>query len=241
MHARPPGRRRAVAFAAALALGLGAWNNLVITRLPGSPASYVPANVAATGLVLLAARAIGLSWAEVGLDRTRLRAGLAWGGICVAGVVAGCAAGLAVPALRPLFADARLAGADGGDIAYQVLVRIPFGTVLWEETAFRGVLLAALTRVLPVPAAIAGSAAVFGVWHIRPTLSAVAANDLAEGPLGRGLTVVLGCALTAGAGVLLAWLRTRSGSLVAPLLLHLATNDVGTLAAAAAHRLGRVS
>jgi membrane protease YdiL (CAAX protease family) len=119
-----------------------------------------------------------------------------------------------------------------------VLFRIPFGTVLWEETAFRGVLLAALTRVLPVHAAIAASAAVFGVWHIRPTLSAVAANDLADGPLGRGLAVLLGCAVTAGAGVLFAWLRMRSGSLVAPVLLHLATNDVGTLAAAAAHRLG---
>jgi uncharacterized protein len=173
----------------------------------------------------------------VGLDGSRLRAGLAWGGVCAAPVVAGGAAGLAIPAVRPLFADARLAGADGSEVAYQVLIRIPFGTVLWEETAFRGVLLAALTRVLPVRAAIATSAAVFGFWHIRPTLSAVTANDLAGRPLERGLAVFLGCAVSAGAGVLFAGLRMRSGSLVAPVLLHLATNDVGTLAAAAAHRL----
>jgi membrane protease YdiL (CAAX protease family) len=38
--------------------------------------------------------------------------------------------------------------------------------------------------------------------------------------------------------VLFAWLRVRSGSLLAPVLLHLATNALGTLAAAAAHRLG---
>ncbi|MEX5716937.1 CPBP family intramembrane glutamic endopeptidase [Geodermatophilus maliterrae] len=237
MHARPPGRGRALAFAAPLVLVLGAWNNLVVTRLPGHPASYVPANVTATVLLLVAARAVGLSWRDLGVDRRRLPAGLRWGGVPSAVVAAGCAAGLAIPALRPLFADARLAGADGGEVAYQVLVRIPLGTVLWEEVAFRGVLLAALARIVPPPAATGTAAVVFGFWHVRPTLSAVAANDLVEGPVLRGLAVVLGCAVTAAAGVLFAWLRVRSGSLLAPVLLHLATNTLGTLAAAAAHRL----
>lgn len=238
MHAGPVGRRRALALTAPLVLFLGAWNNVVVPRLPGSPGSYVVANVAATGSLLLAARAAGIPWAELGLDRRRLGAGLRWGGVCSAVVAAGCAAGLALPAVRPLFADDRVAGADGGEIAYQVLVRIPLGTVLWEEIAFRGVLHAALARLLPLRAAVAVSAVVFGFWHIRPTSSAVAANDLADGPVGRGLIVLLGCLVTAGAGVLFTWLRTRSGSLLAPVLLHLATNTLGTLAAAAAHRLG---
>ena len=237
MHARPVGRGKALAFVAPLVVFLGAWNNLVVTRLPGAPGSYVPANLLATGLLLLAARAAGLSWEELGLSRRRVRAGLRWGGPCCAVVAVGCATALAIPAVRPLFADARLAGADGAEIAYQVLVRIPLGTVLWEEIAFRGVLLAALTRLIPPPAAIAASAVVFGSWHIRPTLSAVAANDLAGGPVARVLAVVLGCAVTAGAGWLFAWLRVRSGSLLAPALLHLATNTLGTLTAAAAHRL----
>jgi membrane protease YdiL (CAAX protease family) len=38
--------------------------------------------------------------------------------------------------------------------------------------------------------------------------------------------------------VLFVALRQRSGSLLAPVLLHLATNVLGVLAAAAAHRLG---
>jgi membrane protease YdiL (CAAX protease family) len=38
--------------------------------------------------------------------------------------------------------------------------------------------------------------------------------------------------------VLFTWLRLRSGSLLAPALLHLATNTLGTVAAAVAHRLG---
>jgi membrane protease YdiL (CAAX protease family) len=49
---------------------------------------------------------------------------------------------------------------------------------------------------------------------------------------------VLACLGTAAAGVLFAELRLRSGSLLAPALLHLATNCLGLLAAAAAHRLG---
>jgi membrane protease YdiL (CAAX protease family) len=38
--------------------------------------------------------------------------------------------------------------------------------------------------------------------------------------------------------VLFAWLRMRSGHLLAPALLHLATNSLGTVAAAVAHRTG---
>jgi membrane protease YdiL (CAAX protease family) len=45
------------------------------------------------------------------------------------------------------------------------------------------------------------------------------------------------CLATAAAGVLFSWLRLRSGSLLAPGLLHVATNSMGTLAAAAALRL----
>jgi membrane protease YdiL (CAAX protease family) len=138
---------------------------------------------------------------------------------------------------RPLLTDARVAGLGAGEVAYRALVHVPLGTVLWEELAFRGVLLAALARVLTLRAAVAVSAAVFGVWHVRPTLSAVAVNDLVSGPLLVWSTVLLGCAATALAGILLAWLRLRTGSLLAPALLHLATNSLGTLAAAAAYAL----
>jgi membrane protease YdiL (CAAX protease family) len=218
-------------------LFLGAWNNVVVPRLPGAPGSYVAANVVATALLLGSARAAGLSWEELGLSPRRVRAGVRWGGLCSAVVAVGCTSALAIPALRPLVADARLADADGAEVAQQVLVRIPLGTVLWEEVAFRGVLLAALSRMVPPPAAIRASAVVFGFWHVRPTLSAVAANDLAGGPLARILIVGVGCALTAGAGWFFAWLRVRTGSLLAPALLHLATNTLGTLTAAAAPRL----
>jgi membrane protease YdiL (CAAX protease family) len=221
---------------AALVPTLGAWNNLLVHRLPGRPVSYVVANVAATAVLLAAARAGGLSWGELGLDRRRLAAGARWGGACAAVVAAGYGTSLAVPALRPLLGDARAAGLDGGELAGQALVRIPLGTVLWEEVAFRGVLLATLGRLLSRRGATAASAALFGLWHVRPTLAALSANDLAEGPLARAGAVLLACLGTAAAGVLFAQLRLRSGSLLAPALLHLATNSLGVLAAAAARR-----
>lgn len=218
-----------------LVVVLCAWNNVVVTRVPGP---YALVNGTATVVLLAAARAGGLSWAELGLDRRRLGAGLRWGGGCAALVACGYAVALAVPGLRPLLTDARVAGLDGGEIAARVLVRIPVGTVLWEEVAFRGVLLAALLRVTSPRAAVAVSAAVFGLWHVRPTAAAVAANDLPGGPVLLVAAVALGCLVTAAAGVLFVALRQRSGSLVAPVLLHLATNTLGLLAAAAAHRLG---
>jgi membrane protease YdiL (CAAX protease family) len=237
VHARPVGRRKAVVFAASTSLLLGAWNNLVVTRLPGYPASYVPGNLAATVVLLAAARTVGIGWHELGFDPRRLREGWRWGRAGAAAVAAGYTIGLSVRSLRRLLDDARVAGADGGEIAYQVLVRIPLGTVLWEETAFRGILLAALLRVLPPRSAIGASAAVFGFWHIRPTLSAMAANDLGGGSPGRAAGAAAACVSTAAAGVLFTALRIRSGSLLAPVLVHAATNCLGMLAAAAAHRL----
>jgi membrane protease YdiL (CAAX protease family) len=238
MRARPPGWTRVVVLATALSAVLAAWNDVVVTRVPGYPGSYVPVNTTATGVALIAARRAGLTWSELGLSRRRLRAGLRLGGAGVALVTAAYGTALGVPALRPLLRDARVEGLDGADLARQVLVRIPLGTVLWEEVAFRGVLLAALLRLVPQGAAVTASSALFGVWHVRPTLEALAANDLGRGPVRTGAAVALACCGTAVGGALFAQMRTRSGSLVAPLLLHLAANALGTLAAAAAFRLG---
>ena len=116
-------------------------------------------------------------------------------------------------------------------MAYQALVRIPAGTVLWEEAAFRGVLQASLRRVLPRPAAIAVTSAVFGLWHVRPTADALRINQLAPGQRAAAGPVAAAVAATAVAGLLLSGLRERSGSLAAPMLLHLSANCGAVLAA----------
>ncbi len=237
MHARSPGRREAALFTVPLVLGLPAWNNFVVPRLADGRWSYVLANATATGAVLAAARATGLSWQELGLGRGRLSAGLRAGARGAVLVASSYAAALAIPRLRPLLTDARVAGLDDRQIAYQVLLRIPVGTVLWEEVAFRGVLHAALARALPAPTAVAVGAAVFGTWHVRPTITALSVNRLADRPVARCSFVASGCLGAAAAGVVFTGLRLHSGSLFAPAVVHLATNSLGTLAARAAHRL----
>lgn len=226
---------RAWVLPAGLAVVLLAWNNVVVAAVPHG--AYVAVSAAATVVLLAVARASGLTWAQLGLARRHIRAGLRWGGAAFALVAAGCAVAVLIPSLRPLFIDARTAGLDGGELLTRVLLRIPVGTVLWEEVAFRGVLLAVLARVLPLRRAVLSSAAVFGLWHVRPTVSGLAVNGLAEDPWSRAAAVALVCLATAAAGLLFSWLRLRSGSLLAPVLLHLATNVLGTVAAVTAGRL----
>ena len=198
---------------------------------------YPVVNGSAAAAAVATGMASGLSAGELGLGRERLGTGLRLGSAVAAPVVGAYGVAVLVPAWRPLLDDQRIAGLDGRQLAYQVLVRIPVGTVMWEEIAFRGVLQASLRRVLPEPWAGTAGAAVFGLWHIRPTAGALAVNGLATGRRARILAVTGVVAGTAGAGALLSVLRERSGSLAAPVLLHLAANCTGALAAALAGRL----
>jgi uncharacterized protein len=231
-----PRRRADVGFAIASCVVLAAYNNLA-GMLPWHHRRYTLLNVCATGAALAAAAASGLTAADLGLGREELRPGLRLGSAAAAATAGGWVLIAAVPATRPVLRDERIAGLSGRAVAYQVLVRIPLGTVLWEETAFRGMLQAALCRVMPGGAAIAVTSGVFGIWHIGPTAGALRVNGLADRP-GKILAgVTAGVAATAASGVLLSWLRVRSGSLAAPILLHLATNCGGALTAWAVARI----
>ena len=224
-------------FAAGVAVCLALYNNFV-HLVPGHRALYVPLNLALAAGLLWLARHSGLSWSALGLDRGWLRRGLAWGVGPVLAVTVAYGAALVVPAGRDLLQDERVAGLSAAELAYQTLVRIPFGTVVLEEVAFRAVLLAAWGRVHSVRAAVMVSSALFGLWHVRPTLSALEVNDLAGGPWERTLAVGGAVAFTAGAGLVFCWLRLRAESLLAPASLHVAVNSFGTVAAFFAHRWG---
>lgn len=195
------------------------------------PAWYVPVNLLATiGLLWLAHR-IHLTTGELGLQREHVPSGLSWGlaaGLVVAAVLA---LGAAIPATRPLFDDARTAGIGSGLLAYRALVRIPLGTVLLEEVAFRSVLLATWRRVASLPSAVIGSSVVFGLWHIRPAIDLLLENDVAAGGPARVLAVLGAVAVTTVAGIAFCWLRIKSGSLLAPVLAHLAANSLATVLA----------
>ncbi|WP_344413909.1 CPBP family glutamic-type intramembrane protease [Pseudonocardia ailaonensis] len=203
--------------------------NLLVTLV--WPAWVVPWNVLVTALLLLIARLSGLSLADVGLGGNPGR-GLAVGGVAVLVVAAGYGLALAFPATRAAFVDTRAAGSVGA-LLYAALLRIPFGTVLLEEVAFRGVL----------PALAGGgwwrgtlvSSALFGLWHVIPSLglnSANAAVGAVLGSWGDAGRAALAVLFTFGVGVVLCWLRRRGGDhLAAPALAHLATNCLGVVAA----------
>jgi uncharacterized protein len=208
--------------------------NVVDIRVAHAALVLGPAGAA--GLLALA-RWAGLSWAELGLGQGTWRRGLLWGGAAICAVAAVFAVGAALPVTRSAFRDTRYDFAWGHALL-TAFVLIPVGTVLFEEVAFRGVLWGLLRRRHGTLVATSFSSALFGLWHVLPSLG-LAADDQAIGTaVGSGSSgqavSVLGTVLFTGlAGVVFCELRRRSGSLLAPAGLHWATNALGVLAATA--------
>ena len=133
-----------------------------------------------------------------------------------------------------LIADERVAELSAWHVAFQALVRIPLGTALFEEFAFRGVLYGVFSRRGFLFGAVASSVP-FGLWHIRPMVEVVEANAPDAQAWVVGLLVVSGVVVTAVAGLGLCWLRTRGGGILAPTVLHAGVNSLSLVAAAIAH------
>jgi membrane protease YdiL (CAAX protease family) len=225
-----------VAFAAAAAAVLTVYNNLAGAQ-SWHHRWYPAVNACAAAAALSAAAAAGFTAEDLGLSPQRLRPGLRLGAAAAVPVVAALGLAALIPATRPLLDDERVARLGRRQLAYHVLLRIPLGTVAWEEIAFRGILHAALRRVLAEPAATAVAAAVFGLWHIRPTAEALALNQLTPTRGARIAAITAVAAGTAAAGAFLSCLRARSGSLAAPAMVHLAANGTAPLASALARAI----
>lgn len=166
---------------------------------------------------------------ELGTERSRLGAGLRWGGAALVIVTVVVVATAFVPALAGVLADDRVE-VSTAEMLVHVLVTIPIGTVVLEELAFRGLLLGLLRRVTSTGWAVLADSLLFGLWHVAPAVmsaddNAAVADVAASGP-GLAATVVATVLITAVAGLVFCWLRLRSRSIVAPALAHLATNSV---------------
>ena len=209
----------------------------VLTNLVLPEWSYVPYRVVTVAVVLiLAVRLGGLSWAELGLARADLGRGLRWGGVCMGAVAAVYVVGALLPWTQDLFRDDRVAELSGGEVLYAALIAVPFGTVLAEELVFRGAILGLGNRIWRTVAAVAVSSLLFGVWHVAPAWDITEVNPDAEElsagvPYAQALGVVVAVIGTSIAGAVFCWLRLRSRSLLAPAMLHVATNSFGYLAA----------
>jgi membrane protease YdiL (CAAX protease family) len=193
----------------ALALLVGGLGAAVVARSVVVPRRWhLPYNLAMGAFAVGVGRLGGLTAADMGCARRDVPAGLRVGGIAFAAV----SSVVAVGAVAGLLDDPE-ADVGAGEMALRVLVVIPVGTVVVEELVFRGALQGFLDRLTSPGPAMAIGAGLFGLWHVPPIW-------------GEGVGVVVGTvAATTVAGVGFTWLRRRSGSIVAPMLAHLATNS----------------
>jgi membrane protease YdiL (CAAX protease family) len=127
-------------------------------------------------------------------------------------------------------------GGLGRAALWAVLVVIPLGTVLPEELAFRGLLLALLGRRYGVLAGTLLSSALFGLWHVVASLGGGTANATMASVVGADaagtvVRVIVTVVFTSLAAVVLCWLRLRSRSLIAPVLAHWTVNGLGVIVA----------
>ena len=191
-------------------------------------ALYVPTNLVTAAVVVFISRRLVTPY-DMGM--TNWARGARWGvAVTLVGLGAYLVA-LLTPGLTELFNDSRV---DDGvpRLFYEVFIRIPLGTVLLEEVAFRGVLPAVFEKHVSRLRAVVMASVLFGLWHVLPSLSLADVNPVFEGLLGTGLAGKLGGVAIAVFGTFLiglwlCFLRYRSGSILAPLIVHTASNTGG--------------
>ncbi len=165
------------------------------------------------GLLALVTRA------PLGLRPPRLWAGLRLGSAAGAVAATAIAATTSLPAVRRSMSHRDLPASVPG----WLVLRIPVGTVWAEEAAFRAALVTAGSTAFGNSGGRLLQAAAFGLSHI-PDARAM------------GEPVVATVLATGIGGWLFGRIADRSGSLAAPLLVHLAINEAGAVAALAARR-----
>jgi uncharacterized protein len=193
--------------------------------LVGPP--LVSASILTTVLVLVAWRARA-TLADLGLARADVGPGLRWGAGAFGTVLLVLVVAALLPATNGFLHDSR-AEISGGQLFYQLTVSILLVTAIPEEFAFRGVLLGSALRLWGSWRATLITSALFGLWHIGPTLHAMS-DDRIRGTsvtaIGQVLVVIGAVSITFAAGLAFCWLRLRSRSLVAPIVAHMATNGI---------------
>ncbi len=174
----------------------------------------------------------GNSWTDMGLGWGYLFWGFLWAVGSIIIVTLGYIVASSFRKGRDAMHDERVSSLSGPKMMFNALVEVPFGTVLFEEIAFRAVLFSMLARRFGVVWALVISAILFGLWHILPSIgsheqSSALGNVVGKGRKGAILAVVLSVVTTTIAGVVFAFLRLISGSVLAPMGLHWATNGMG--------------
>ncbi|CAM4199460.1 CAAX amino terminal protease self- immunity [Mycobacterium basiliense] len=196
--------------ALSLAAGLVGWS-FVGPRLPARWRVPLQAGLGS----LLAA----FAGTPLGFRPPRLWAGLRLGSTAAAAATTAIAVTTPLPAVRLSMSARELPASAAGWLGLQ----IPLGTVWAEEAAFRAALGTLGARGFGHAGGRLLQAGAFGLSHI--------ADARATGAPPAPTVLVTGLA-----GWLFGWLADRSGSLAAPILVHLAINETGAAAALAVQR-----
>jgi uncharacterized protein len=194
-----------------------------------------PSRYAWVSVTLLTAALVLIAWitgatrADLGLEPADVPAGMRYGAGAAGIVLLVLIVAAVIPAANGFLHDSR-AQISGGRLLYELAVPILLLTAVPEEFAFRGVLLGSALRLWGPWRASLITSALFGLWHIAPTLHTMSGNAEvanASASLAGQVLVVLGSvAITFLAGLAFCWLRLRSGSLIAPVIAHVATNGL---------------
>ena len=203
------------------------WGNavayLVEPELPGDDPVAVAAGLALIALSLTFARARGLGRADLGLvPRWRwLTLGAGFGAVAA---LVGVLVLRSPPLLGRPVTYAPIATVSDAKLALHLAFYLPLSVVLPEELGFRGALLGALRAARGGGRAVVGSAVTFACWHAVTIYLTVAQTDLRGPFFALGITGAFAVVLVGGAAF--AWLRLRSGTLLATVGLHWAFNAV---------------
>jgi membrane protease YdiL (CAAX protease family) len=189
-----------------LAAALIGWSGLVAPRLPAR--WLVPIQAALGGVLVSSAEA------PLGLRPPALWRGVRLGFAVVGAVAAAVGSSTALPPVRHAMCERELPR----PASVWLLIRIPIGTVWSEEAAFRGALGTVAAQAFGPRLGRVLQAIAFGLSHV--------ADARGAGESVGGTVLVTGVA-----GWAFGWLHDRAGSLVAPMLAHLAINEAGAVAA----------
>jgi membrane protease YdiL (CAAX protease family) len=229
------------------AVALTAAYNVALNRhLPQM--THLPANLAASGVLLLLARQTGVGRDDLGLAPEAAGPGARTGLMVAAGAAGVVIAGASFQPTRRFFVDEKVRDHTTAELTYHTLLRIPIATALGEELVFRAALLGLFGRGRSRGVAVAATSALFGLWHILPTVESLGPARAAESepgttpcPPGTGAgrraragraALVTGVVVaTAGAGAAFAALRLRSKSVLAPVVAHAGLNVAALIAA----------
>lgn len=229
---RPPRQQTMHGWHILAIVALTGYANVIANRVL-SPWWHIVFNLGILGVAVAIARHAGVTTAQLGYRRDRFGRGFAVGGIVMGVIAAGILIGVAIPMSREFFYDERVIERSTMVVLFDAFIRIPIATAFYEETLFRGVLFGMFARRWAVLWAALASNALFGLWHILPTLDTLQTNP-AGGMLDGVAEIVIASAGsvigTMIAGLVFLWLRLRANSTVAPVLAHIATNSFALLA-----------